>query len=97
MICRRRSARETRLARASYPGHATGFDEPWRLLAEDLSDVTVSTLGFGTGYLAHAHTRPGRHLEDGTGRHEAPARTATIESRCGRTCANSSRDSPCGR
>jgi len=67
VICRRRSARETRLARASYPGHATGFDEPWRLLAEDLSDVTVSTLGFGTGYLAHTHTRPPPR-----GRHRAP-------------------------
>jgi demethylmenaquinone methyltransferase/2-methoxy-6-polyprenyl-1,4-benzoquinol methylase len=53
--------------RASYPGHATGFDEPWRLLAEDLSDVTVSTLGFGTGYLAHTHTRPPPR-----GRHRAP-------------------------
>jgi demethylmenaquinone methyltransferase/2-methoxy-6-polyprenyl-1,4-benzoquinol methylase len=32
-------------------------DEPWRLLAEHAPDLTVDTLGFGTGYLAHGTIR----------------------------------------
>jgi hypothetical protein len=31
----------------------TGFDRPWRLLAEHRADLQVRELGFGTGYLAH--------------------------------------------
>ena len=35
----------------------TGFDQPWRLLAEHIPDLKVQQLGAGTGYLAHGHTR----------------------------------------
>jgi len=31
----------------------TGFDQPWRLLAEHVAALHVSEIGFGTGYLAH--------------------------------------------
>lgn len=51
--------------RGPYPSHASRFDQPWQLLAEHVSNLTVSTLGFGTGYLAHTRTRPGpatRHM-----------------------------------
>jgi SAM-dependent methyltransferase len=30
-----------------------GFDRPWRLLAEHVSPLQVSEIGFGAGYLAH--------------------------------------------
>jgi hypothetical protein len=33
----------------------TGFDRPWRLLAEFIPDLRVSELAFGTGYLALGH------------------------------------------
>jgi len=37
----------------------TGFDRPWRLLAEFAPDLRVHQLAFGAGYLAlgHAHGR----------------------------------------
>jgi trans-aconitate methyltransferase len=34
----------------------TGFDQPWRLLADHLTHLRVSELGLGTGYLAHGYT-----------------------------------------
>lgn len=42
-----------------YPrvGTAPRQDEPWRLLAEHAPNLTVETLGFGTGYLAHGDLR----------------------------------------
>ena len=36
----------------------TGFDQPWKLLAEHVPDLRVQDLGFGTGYLAHGHYQP---------------------------------------
>ena len=35
----------------------TGFDRPWRLLAEFVPDLQVTELGAGGGYLAVGHTR----------------------------------------
>jgi SAM-dependent methyltransferase len=35
----------------------TGFDRPWRLLAEHVPDLRVKPLAFGTGYLATGHAR----------------------------------------
>ncbi|MEK6441582.1 class I SAM-dependent methyltransferase [Pseudonocardia sp. T1-2H] len=35
----------------------TGFDRPWRLLAEFVPDLRVHELAFGTGYLALGHAR----------------------------------------
>jgi SAM-dependent methyltransferase len=35
----------------------TGFDHPWKLLAEYVPDLHVQHLGLGTGYVAHGHTR----------------------------------------
>ena len=37
----------------------TGFDKPWRLLAEFVPDLHVRELAFGAGYIALGHT-PGR-------------------------------------
>ncbi len=37
----------------------TGFDQPWRLLAEHVPDLQVRELAFTSGYLAVGHT-PGR-------------------------------------
>ncbi|MGS0685142.1 class I SAM-dependent methyltransferase [Nakamurella sp. GG22] len=34
----------------------TGFEEPWRLLADHVPNLTVRQLGAGTGYLAYGHT-----------------------------------------
>jgi SAM-dependent methyltransferase len=34
----------------------TGFDRPWRLLAEHVPDLRVHELALGTGYLATGHT-----------------------------------------
>jgi SAM-dependent methyltransferase len=34
----------------------TGFDKPWRLLAELVPDLTVRELAFGAGYIAVGHT-----------------------------------------
>jgi len=34
----------------------TGFDQPWRLLADYVPDLHVQQLGAGTGYLAYGHT-----------------------------------------
>jgi len=34
----------------------TGFDQPWRLLADHVPDLQVQQLGAGTGYLAYGHT-----------------------------------------
>lgn len=34
----------------------TGFDQPWKLLAEYVPDLKVRQLAFSTGYLAHGHT-----------------------------------------
>jgi hypothetical protein len=34
----------------------TGFDQPWRLLADYVPDLHIQQLGAGTGYLAHGHT-----------------------------------------
>ena len=36
----------------------TGFDRPWRLLAEFTSDLRVRELGFGAGYVAVGHASP---------------------------------------
>jgi SAM-dependent methyltransferase len=33
----------------------TGFDQPWRLLAEHVPNLRVQQLGAGTGYLAHGY------------------------------------------
>jgi SAM-dependent methyltransferase len=33
----------------------TGFDRPWRLLAEHVPNLRVQQLGAGTGYLAYGH------------------------------------------
>jgi ubiquinone/menaquinone biosynthesis C-methylase UbiE len=33
----------------------TGFDQPWKLLAEYIPDLQITHLGAGTGYLAHGH------------------------------------------
>jgi demethylmenaquinone methyltransferase/2-methoxy-6-polyprenyl-1,4-benzoquinol methylase len=38
-------------------GAAARLDEPWRLLADHLPNLTVARLGFGTGYLAHGTIR----------------------------------------
>jgi len=35
----------------------TGFDQPWRQLAEHLKDLRVHHVGFGTGYLAYGRNR----------------------------------------
>jgi hypothetical protein len=35
----------------------TGFDQPWRLLAEFVPDLKVTELGSGAGYLAIGHAR----------------------------------------
>ena len=35
----------------------TGFDQPWRLLAEFVTDLRVTELGAGAGYLAVGHAR----------------------------------------
>jgi demethylmenaquinone methyltransferase/2-methoxy-6-polyprenyl-1,4-benzoquinol methylase len=35
----------------------TGFDRPWRELADHVSQLHVTEVGFGTGYLARAHVR----------------------------------------
>jgi hypothetical protein len=34
----------------------TGFDQPWRLLAEFVPDLHVRELAFGAGYIALGHT-----------------------------------------
>jgi SAM-dependent methyltransferase len=34
----------------------TGFDQPWRRLAEHIPDLQVRELAYGTGYLAYGHT-----------------------------------------
>jgi hypothetical protein len=34
----------------------TGFDTPWRLLAEFVPDLHVRELAFGAGYIALGHT-----------------------------------------
>ena len=34
----------------------TGFDQPWRLLAELVPDLHVRELAFGAGYIALGHT-----------------------------------------
>jgi hypothetical protein len=36
----------------------TGFDRPWRLLAEFVPDLRVHELALGAGYLALGHYRP---------------------------------------
>jgi len=38
----------------------TGFDQPWRLLAEFVPDLKVTELGSGAGYLAIGHARDPR-------------------------------------
>lgn len=46
--------------KAFYPrvGTTPRQDEPWRLLAHHAPGLTVESLGFGTGYLAHGTVRP---------------------------------------
>jgi ubiquinone/menaquinone biosynthesis C-methylase UbiE len=39
----------------------TGFDQPWRLLAEHVPDLQIQQLASGTGYLALGHTPSRRH------------------------------------
>jgi len=39
----------------------TGFDQPWRRLAEHVSDLRVRQLATGTGYLATGHTPAAPH------------------------------------
>jgi hypothetical protein len=36
----------------------TGFDKPWKLLAEFVPDLRVHEFAFGTGYFALGHYRP---------------------------------------
>jgi demethylmenaquinone methyltransferase/2-methoxy-6-polyprenyl-1,4-benzoquinol methylase len=36
----------------------TGFDQPWKLLAEYIPDLQIKHLGAGTGYLAQGHYQP---------------------------------------
>lgn len=36
----------------------TGFEQPWKLLAEYIPDLHVQRLGLGTGYLAYGHYQP---------------------------------------
>ena len=36
----------------------TGFDRPWRLLAEHVPDLQVRELAFSAGYLAVGRTAP---------------------------------------
>lgn len=36
----------------------SGFNQPWKLLAEYVPDLQVKHLGFGTGYLARGHYQP---------------------------------------
>jgi demethylmenaquinone methyltransferase/2-methoxy-6-polyprenyl-1,4-benzoquinol methylase len=47
-------------------GGLTGFDRPWRLLAEHVTDLQIREIGFGTGYLAHATaaTPPTQQVSD---------------------------------
>jgi ubiquinone/menaquinone biosynthesis C-methylase UbiE len=40
-----------------YISDFTGFDRPWRRLAEHIPDLRVHELAGGAGYLAHGHTR----------------------------------------
>ena len=40
----------------------TGFDQPWRLLAELVPDLQVRELAFGAGYLAVGRTPGDRPL-----------------------------------
>jgi SAM-dependent methyltransferase len=40
---------------APFVNNFTGFDRPWRLLAEFAPDLRVHELAFGTGYLALGH------------------------------------------
>jgi len=35
----------------------TGFDRPWRLLAEVVPDLRIRELACGAGYLVTGHTR----------------------------------------
>lgn len=39
----------------------TGFDQPWRLLAEHVPDLQIRQLASGTGYLALGHTAASPH------------------------------------
>jgi len=39
----------------------TGFDQPWRLLAEHVPDLRIRQLATGTGYLATGHTPAAPH------------------------------------
>jgi SAM-dependent methyltransferase len=39
----------------------TGFDQPWRQLAEHIKDLRVHHVGLGTGYLAHGHAPAAPH------------------------------------
>ncbi len=48
----------------------TGFDQPWRLLADYLPDLKIRQLGAGTGYLALGRTPVGGPAPDtGPGNH----------------------------
>jgi trans-aconitate methyltransferase len=40
-----------------YLTDVTGLDQPWRLLADHVTHLRLTEVGFGTGYLAYAHTR----------------------------------------
>jgi trans-aconitate methyltransferase len=46
-------------AHSPFATDATGSGQPWQLLAEDVPDLHVTQLGFGTGYLAHGHLAAG--------------------------------------
>ena len=47
----------------------TGFDRPWRLLAEYVPDLRVRELAFGAGYIALGHARA---ADPGAGLHRRP-------------------------
>ena len=36
----------------------SGFDQPWRLLADHVPNLRITEIGIGTGYLAHAQIAP---------------------------------------
>jgi SAM-dependent methyltransferase len=42
---------------SSFVAEFTGFDRPWRLLGDHVTDLHVTQFWFGTGYLAHSYTR----------------------------------------
>ena len=50
--------RGVRALHAPFVADFTGFDKPWRLLAEFVPDLHVHEHAFGAGYLATGHYTP---------------------------------------